>query len=160
MAIPSQSISRRPIPTSLSPGPGITASAVRLSFITSAPPVASSPLLAIPRTESPNWIDFPNVKVKIARPSWGLLSSAISVYPAQDTTVKDFHELQVWQKAHQLALAVYHITGSFPREELYGLTSQLRARVRPSPRIWRRDAGAMGMPSSPVFVQLPRVRQA
>ncbi len=40
--------------------------------------------------------------------------------------MKDFHELQVWQKAHQLAFAVYHITGSFPREELYGLTSQLR----------------------------------
>jgi four helix bundle protein len=40
--------------------------------------------------------------------------------------VKDFHELQVWQKAHQLTLAVYQITGAFPREELYGLTSQLR----------------------------------
>jgi four helix bundle protein len=40
--------------------------------------------------------------------------------------VKDFHELKVWQKAHQLALAVYRFTASFPREELYGLTSQLR----------------------------------
>jgi four helix bundle protein len=40
--------------------------------------------------------------------------------------VKDFHELKVWQKAHQLTLAVYRITAAFPREELYGLTSQLR----------------------------------
>lgn len=40
--------------------------------------------------------------------------------------MRDFHELKVWQKAHRLALAVYHITSSFPREELYGLTSQLR----------------------------------
>jgi four helix bundle protein len=40
--------------------------------------------------------------------------------------VKDFHELKVWQKAHQLALAVYRLTAGFPREELYGLTSQLR----------------------------------
>ncbi|MCL4401815.1 MAG: four helix bundle protein [Acidobacteria bacterium] len=40
--------------------------------------------------------------------------------------MKDFHELQVWQKAHQLTLAVYQITATFPREELYGLTSQLR----------------------------------
>lgn len=40
--------------------------------------------------------------------------------------VKDFRELKVWQKAHQLTLAVYRITGAFPREELYGLTSQLR----------------------------------
>jgi four helix bundle protein len=34
--------------------------------------------------------------------------------------------LKVWQKAHQLTLAVYQITATFPREELYGLTSQLR----------------------------------
>lgn len=40
--------------------------------------------------------------------------------------MKDFHELKVWHKAHQLALAVYRLTASFPREELYGLTSQLR----------------------------------
>jgi four helix bundle protein len=40
--------------------------------------------------------------------------------------MKDFHELQVWQKAHELTLVVYRITGSFPREERYGLTSQLR----------------------------------
>jgi four helix bundle protein len=40
--------------------------------------------------------------------------------------VKDFRELKVWQKAHQLTLAVYQLTASFPREELYGLSSQLR----------------------------------
>ncbi len=40
--------------------------------------------------------------------------------------MKDFHELKVWQKAHQLTLAVYQITATFPREELYGLTSPLR----------------------------------
>jgi len=40
--------------------------------------------------------------------------------------VKDFNNLKVWQKAHQLTLAVYQLTASFPREELYGLTSQIR----------------------------------
>jgi four helix bundle protein len=40
--------------------------------------------------------------------------------------VKDFRDLKVWQKAHQLTLAVYRTTAAFPREELYGLTSQLR----------------------------------
>jgi four helix bundle protein len=40
--------------------------------------------------------------------------------------MKDFHELRVWQKAHELTLAVYQITATFPREELYGLTTQLR----------------------------------
>ena len=38
----------------------------------------------------------------------------------------DYRELKVWQKAHQLTLAVYRATGGFPRGELYGLTSQVR----------------------------------
>ena len=37
-----------------------------------------------------------------------------------------FSELLFWQKAHQFTLLVYKFTKSFPREELYGLTSQFR----------------------------------
>jgi len=37
-----------------------------------------------------------------------------------------FEDLSVWQKAHQLVLQVYRITGSFPAEERFGLTSQMR----------------------------------
>lgn len=37
-----------------------------------------------------------------------------------------FTELRIWQKAHELTLRVYKVTESFPREETYGLTSQLR----------------------------------
>jgi four helix bundle protein len=40
--------------------------------------------------------------------------------------VKDFRDLQVWQKAHQLTLMVYRLTASFPQTERYGLTTQLR----------------------------------
>ena len=40
--------------------------------------------------------------------------------------MKDFRELKVWQKAHQLTLMVYRITAAFPRAEVFGLTSQLR----------------------------------
>ena len=40
--------------------------------------------------------------------------------------MKDFRKLTVWQKAHQLTLAVYKATRGFPKEELYGLTSQVR----------------------------------
>jgi four helix bundle protein len=40
--------------------------------------------------------------------------------------MKDFRTLTVWQKAHALTLAIYVATRAFPREELYGLTSQLR----------------------------------
>jgi four helix bundle protein len=40
--------------------------------------------------------------------------------------VKDFKDVKVWAKAHEFTLAVYRTTRFFPREELYGLTSQLR----------------------------------
>jgi four helix bundle protein len=40
--------------------------------------------------------------------------------------MRDFRELKVWQKAHRLTLAIYKATRDFPREELYGLTSQIR----------------------------------
>lgn len=40
--------------------------------------------------------------------------------------MKDFRDLQVWQKAHQLTLTLYRLTASFPRDERYGLTTQLR----------------------------------
>ena len=40
--------------------------------------------------------------------------------------MKDFHQLKVWEKSHLLALAVYKATKEFPKEELYGLTSQIR----------------------------------
>lgn len=40
--------------------------------------------------------------------------------------MKDFRELKVWQKAHQLTLEIYRATAAFPREELYGLTTQIR----------------------------------
>ena len=40
--------------------------------------------------------------------------------------MKDFRKLQVWEKAHQLGLTLYHVTASFPRDETYGLVSQMR----------------------------------
>ena len=40
--------------------------------------------------------------------------------------MKDFRQLKVWERAHQLALAIYKATKDFPKEELYGLTSQIR----------------------------------
>ena len=40
--------------------------------------------------------------------------------------MRDFKTLTVWQKAHQLVLVVYKTTNGFPKDELYGLTSQLR----------------------------------
>ncbi len=43
-----------------------------------------------------------------------------------DRGEKGFHKLLVWQRAHQLVMSIYKFTGSFPKSELFGLTSQIR----------------------------------
>jgi len=40
--------------------------------------------------------------------------------------LKDYKQLMVWRKAHILVLAIYKATTNFPKDELYGLTSQIR----------------------------------
>ncbi len=41
----------------------------------------------------------------------------------------DTSKLIVWQKSHELTLKVYQITNSFPKNEMFGLTSQIRRAV-------------------------------
>ena len=40
--------------------------------------------------------------------------------------MRDFHKLGIWQRSHQLTLDVYKLSKSFPKDELFGLTSQIR----------------------------------
>ncbi len=40
--------------------------------------------------------------------------------------MQNFRNLQVWQKAHELVLEIYELTADFPRDELFGLRTQLR----------------------------------
>lgn len=40
--------------------------------------------------------------------------------------MKNFKDLAVWQKAHQVTVEIYRHSQQFPQEERYGLTSQLR----------------------------------
>ena len=40
--------------------------------------------------------------------------------------MQSFRNLKVWEKAHSLTLDIYQASRSFPKEELFGLTSQLR----------------------------------
>lgn len=47
--------------------------------------------------------------------------------------MRDFHQLQIWQRSHKLTLAIYKATNRFPREEVYGLTSQLRRAISSVP---------------------------
>jgi four helix bundle protein len=40
--------------------------------------------------------------------------------------MRDFTQLKVWERSHRLTLAVYKATADFPKEEQYGLKSQIR----------------------------------
>lgn len=40
--------------------------------------------------------------------------------------MQDFRKLRVWEKSHELTLLMYKLTKNFPKEELFGLTSQIR----------------------------------
>ncbi len=40
--------------------------------------------------------------------------------------MRDFHKLGIWDRSHQFTLKVYNVTKSFPQNELFGLTSQIR----------------------------------
>lgn len=49
-------------------------------------------------------------------------------FPRSERTagLRDFHDLRVWGKAHQLALAAYEASAGFPQHEISGLTGQVR----------------------------------
>ncbi len=40
--------------------------------------------------------------------------------------IRSFKDLKVWQRSMDLAIVLYKITRQFPKEELYGMTSQIR----------------------------------
>jgi len=51
----------------------------------------------------------------------------------KNTKTKSFEDLLVWQKAHVFVLDVYRVTKGYPKEELFGLTSQFRNSARSVP---------------------------
>ena len=68
--------------------------------------------------------------------------------------MRDFRELTVWQKAHRLTLAVYKSTTTFPREELYGLTSQIRRAAASVPANIAEGCGRNGKAELARFLQI------
>jgi four helix bundle protein len=44
----------------------------------------------------------------------------------ENKKIQSFKDLVVWQKAKEFAVFIYKISGKFPKDELYGLTSQMR----------------------------------
>lgn len=43
--------------------------------------------------------------------------------------IKKFEDLEVWQMGKQLAIKIYSLTKSFPKDEIFGLTSQMKRAV-------------------------------
>ena len=68
--------------------------------------------------------------------------------------MKNFRELQIWQRSHRLTLAIYKATKQFPREELYGLTSQLRRACSSIPTNIAEGCGRDGDAELARFVQI------
>lgn len=68
--------------------------------------------------------------------------------------MKDFRNLNVWQKAHELTLAVYRCTKDYPPDELYGLRSQTRRAVSSIPTNIAEGCGSDGDAELARFVQI------
>lgn len=68
--------------------------------------------------------------------------------------MQDFKKLKVWEKSHQLTLAVYRATGPFPKDELYGLTSQMRRSCASIPANIAEGCGRGGKAEFARFLQV------
>jgi four helix bundle protein len=68
--------------------------------------------------------------------------------------MKDFRDLSVWKRAHELTLAVYRATTGFPREERFGLTSQIRRSCTSIPANIAEGCGRSGDPEFSRFLSI------
>jgi four helix bundle protein len=68
--------------------------------------------------------------------------------------MRDFRELKVWQKAHELTLSVYRATKAFPKEEQFGLTAQVRRSAESIAANIAEGCGRDGDPEFARFLQI------
>jgi four helix bundle protein len=68
--------------------------------------------------------------------------------------MRDFRRLKVWEKAHGLSLAIYKATATFPQQELFGLTSQLRRAAVSIPANIAEGCGRSGEPELARFLRI------
>jgi four helix bundle protein len=68
--------------------------------------------------------------------------------------MRNYRDLQVWKKAHDLTLELYRVSQRFPREEIYGITGQLR---RPAVSIGANLAEGCGRRTSAELARFVRI---
>lgn len=68
--------------------------------------------------------------------------------------MRDFRQLKVWEKAHGLSLTIYKATATFPQQELFGLTSQLRRAAVSIPANIAEGCGRSGEPELVRFLRI------
>lgn len=71
-------------------------------------------------------------------------------------TIRDYRDLIVWKEAMDIAEEIYVLTRAFPREELYGITSQMR---RCAVSIPANIAEGFGRAQRRTFIQFLRIAQ-
>ena len=76
--------------------------------------------------------------------------------PLSEKPIKSYRDLRVWQTGMTLAEACYRITRGFPRDEMFGLTSQIR---RSSSSIPANIAEGFGREATRSFIQYLRISQ-
>jgi four helix bundle protein len=69
-------------------------------------------------------------------------------------SVKDFRELKVWERAHQMTLLAYKLTDRFPRHELFGIASQIRRCSSSIPANIAEGCGRVGNSEFHRFLQI------
>ncbi len=67
----------------------------------------------------------------------------------------DYRKLQVWERAHKLTLEVYAATRTFPKDEVFGLTSQLRRAAASIPANIAEACGRNGDVELARFLTIP-----
>src|SRR6266436_1654199 len=68
--------------------------------------------------------------------------------------MKDFRELRVWGKAHEMVLACYKLTAEFPKHEMYGLAAQIRRCSASIPANIAEGCGRLGNSELHRFLQI------
>ena len=68
--------------------------------------------------------------------------------------MQDFTKLRVWEKSHHLAVDLYRVSASFPKAELFGLTSQIRRAAVSIPANIAEGCGRAGKTELARFIQI------